>query len=92
MNFSSTPRSCAAGWSVMAGQCGTTTRPPVSSAAARNGAAFATSGSTATSRGAISPGDTIHRFGDLSSIRTPRRRSIDTVIAMCPADGSGPPS
>src|SRR3712207_8308071 len=50
--------SCPPGWVVSAGQSRTVTRPPVTSAAARNGAALERSGSSTSSRAATGPGET----------------------------------
>ena len=49
-------RSASPGWVVRAGQSGIVTRPPVTSAAARNGAALERSGSTVRSRPSSGPG------------------------------------
>ena len=49
-------RIASPGWSVDPGQCGTVTAPPVTAAAARNGAALDRSGSIVSSCGAIGPG------------------------------------
>ena len=68
---------------------GTVTRPPVTSAAARNGAALDRSGSTSDSRAAM------HAGGDPPDVGLGRRRprpasrSTSTVISMCGRDGTG---
>ncbi len=59
-----------AGW-WCAGQSGTVTAPPVTSAAARNGAALDRSGSTSTSRPRTGPGATCQTSRDGVSTSTP---------------------
>src|SRR5580700_10199568 len=73
--------------------------PPVTSAAARNGAAFDKSGSTSIRPGFRDPGRTRHESGtagpdpaDQASTSAPAAASIAAVIAMCGADGTGGPS
>ena len=68
------------------------TVPPVTAAAARNGAALDRSGSMRhVDARAIGPGATTQRFGPESSTATPRARSIATVISMCGRQGTGRP-
>ena len=67
------------------------TIPPVTTAAARNGTALDRSGSMTQCRGAIGPGATRQRLASPSSTSTPASRSIDTVIAICGADGTDSP-
>ena len=72
---------------------GTVTRPPVTMAAARNGAALDRSGSTAQRRRrAAGPARPASDGLRVSRRATPAARSISTVIAMCGADGTGGPS
>ena len=85
-------RSWSPGCSVRVGQCGTVTEPPVTAAAARNGAALDRSGSTTTSRAAMGPAATAQRSARLSSTSTPRSRSMATVIAMWGSEGTGGPA
>ena len=59
----SSSRSWSPGWVVLRGQPGTVTSPPVTSAAAKNGAAPDRSGSMFQARPASRPGSTAHTFG-----------------------------
>ena len=77
---------------VCCGQPGTVTRPPVTSAATRKGAAFERSGSTWTSRPLISEGSTRQVLASQSSMIAPASRSVSTVISMCGSDGTGLPT
>ncbi len=85
----SSPRSPSPGWVLAAGQPGTVTVPPVSSAAARNGAALDRSGSITRSRARSTPGWTRHTSAPSSSTLPPDSRTIATDMAMCGSDGSG---
>ena len=76
---------------VTSGQSRTVTRPPVTSAAARNGAALERSGSTTTSRAAIGPGAT-RQPRSVAVTSTPCSRSVVTVISTCGIDGTPPAS
>src|SRR5256885_2344428 len=73
------------------GQPVTLTMPPLTTAADRNGTALDRSGSISQCRAATGPGETRHQLARLSSTCTPASRSIDTVIAMCGAEGSDSP-
>ncbi|TAK69032.1 MAG: hypothetical protein EPO13_09805 [Actinomycetota bacterium] len=80
---------------VDSGHPGTVTRPPVTNAAARNGAALDRSGSTVRSSAARGPGWTRH-VADRGSVvsastSTPWSRSIATVIAMWGSEGTASP-
>src|SRR5215216_214691 len=66
----------------------TLTMPPLTTAADRHGTALDRSGSMSQCRAAIGPGKTRHRLARLSSTSTPASLSIDTVIAMCGAEGT----
>ncbi len=85
-------RSASPAWVVDAGQSRTTTRPPVTAASARNGAALDRSGSMRWSTGFTTPGATAHRFASESSTSTPCSRSIATVMSMWGSEGTGLPS
>ena len=88
---------------VWPGQSLIVTVPPVTTAAARNGAALTTSGSTASVPGLIGPGWT-RQVSAASpplpgwsrpvlavSTSAPAARSIWTVISMCGAEGTRGP-
>src|SRR3712207_2973033 len=77
------------GWVVSAGQSRTVTRPPVTSAAARKGAALDRSGSSTSSRAATGPGGT-RQPRSVRTTSTPRSRSDSTVISTCGIDGTPP--
>ncbi len=89
-------RSASPGWVVCSGQSGMVTRPPVTSAAARNGWALDRSGSTTRSRPSRAPGVTRQTFGSppASGVSTcaPTLRSMSTVIRMCGMEGSAAPT
>ena len=80
---------------VVRGHPGTVTRPPVTRAAARKGAAFERSGSTTTYSPRMGPAATRHHGADVSvvswSTATPAALSMSTVMSMCGSDGTGPP-
>ena len=82
----------APGWLVSEGQCGTVTAPPVTSAAARNGAALDRSGSITWSGRSSLPGVTSQRRSDTVSTMPPADCTAVTVICTCGKDGSGPPT
>ena len=90
--MSSTSRTKSPPWVVYCGQPGTCTRPPVTSAAARNWAALDRSGSTCTSRALTSLGSTRQVWTSPSSTTTPASRSVSTVISMCGRLGTALPS
>jgi hypothetical protein len=75
---------------VVTGQPGTRTVPPVTSAAARNGAALDRSGSTTCVPPAIGPGATRQVLVPTPSASTPDARSTSSVISMWGWDGTGP--
>ncbi len=81
----------SAGWMLTVGQPMMRTVPPLTTAAARNGTALDRSGSMTQRLASTRPGATRHRPAAESSTSTPASRSIDTVIAMCGADGTAPP-
>src|SRR3954447_24566806 len=83
--------SCAPGWVVTSGQSRTLTPPPVTSAAARNGAALEISGSITRSSAATVPGRTRQPRG-VAATSTPCSRSVVTVISTCGIDGTPPAS
>lgn len=89
-------RSASPGCVVCSGQSGMVTRPPVTSAAARNGWAFDRSGSTTRSRPSRAPGVTRQTLGSppASGVSTcaPTLRSMSTVIRMCGMEGSAAPT
>ena len=81
------------GWVVPWGQPGTVTRPPVTSAAARNGAAFDRSGSiTHVRRLDHARAHRPRGRASASSTSTPAWRSMATVMSMWGYDGTGGPS
>lgn len=87
--------SLSPGCVVRAGQSGTTTLPPVTRAAARNGCALDRSGSMVRSRPSSAPGVTRHTFGSPpdSGVSTcaPTARSMSTVMRMCGREGREEP-
>ena len=76
----------------MVGQPATVTLPPVTSAAARNGAAPDRSGSMFQLRPDSRPGSTTQTSRVASSTAAPAACSIWTVIRRCGADGTGGPT
>ena len=91
--WSSRSRSRSPACVVYCGQPGRCTRPPVTTAAAANGAAFDRSGSTWTSRAPTGPGvDPPHATRSASSTTTPTSRSASTVMTTCGALGIGGPT
>src|SRR3954451_21214120 len=83
--------SWAPGWVVTTGQSRTVTRPPVTSAAARKGAALERSGSTTTSRAATGPGAT-RQPRSVALTSTPCARRVVTVMSTCGIEGTPPVS
>ena len=88
----SSARSWSTGWALLRGQPCRVTSPPVTSAAAKNGAAPERSGSISQPRPVSGPGSTAQTSGVLSSTAAPAARSICTVIRRCGADGTGGPT
>ena len=76
----------------MRGQPASVTRPPVTSAAAKNGAAPDRSGSICQARPVSRLGATTQTSGTLSSTAAPAARNIWTVMRRWGAFGTGGPT
>jgi hypothetical protein len=84
-------RSRSTGCALLRGQPCSVTVPPVTSAAAKKGAAPDRSGSMSQARPVNRPGSTTQTSGVPSSTAAPAARSISTVIRRCGALGTGGP-